>query len=76
MMENWIPVDIRHKQPVRLANASGMGERLLFGDDDVSAWLADNRIPWSYAYSDFNTPMPRLCFCCEQHAMLFKLRWS
>ena len=72
----WTPVDIRHRNPQRLRCEYTFEHRLMIDGEDVSKWLREMEIHWTYAYGKpMMTPMPILLFKREEDAALFALRW-
>jgi len=73
----WTPVDIRHRNPLRLRCEYTFEHRLMIDDEDVSQWLREMEIQWTYLYNKgMMRPMPILLFKREEDATLFALRWS
>ena len=73
----WTPVDIRHRNPMRLRCENTFEHRLVIDGEDVSQWLREMEIQWTYLYNKaMMQPMPILLFKREEDATLFALRWS
>lgn len=73
----WTPVDIRHRNPQRLRCENTFTHRLVIDDEDVTQWLREMEIQWTYLYNKaMMRPMPILLFKREEDATLFALRWS
>lgn len=76
MTEDWIPVDIRHRDPVRLICEYTFDRRIMIGDEDVTEWLKARKIHWSLRYSTRAMgDEPVLLFKNERDAALFIMRW-
>ena len=72
----WTPVDIRHRNPLRLRCEYTFEHRLVIDDEDVTQWLREMEIHWTYVYNKaMMSPMPILLFKREEDAALFALRW-
>ena len=77
MTEDWTAVDIRHRNPLRLRCEYTFEHRIMIDDEDVTEWLREMEIQWSYAYNKtMMQPIPILLFKREEDATLFALRWS
>ena len=75
--QGWTPVDIRHLLPQRRRCPETFSELLYIGGEDVTQWLREMEIHWTYLYNKaMMQPMPILLFKREEDATLFALRWS
>lgn len=77
-MEDWTPVDIRHRNPIRVQNSTTLQEQIVIDSgEDVSEWLRERSIRWCLNYSmKTMRPEPVLFFEHERDAVLFALRWA
>ena len=70
MTEDWIVVNIRQCAPKWIRNRATLTDYLAIDGQNVSRWMLENQIHWSY---ENNSPVLR--FKREEDAALFKLRW-
>jgi len=72
----WIPVSINHLNPKWLRCEYTFEHRLMIDGEDVSQWLREMEIQWTYDYNSKTMMWPILLFKREEDATLFALRWS